>query len=163
MLLVVTTTLNTFSLMVITWNNLNHVLMKKLKDGAFVRHIPGIYNATWTDMFIESTYMRLGYGPGRVEPMVTWALSFAICGEFTHDVTKMNNGQREVSIQNDNDDRCIIRSTLTMCINPLNDASHPDGTLVKIKWQHSKVDGQPYFMIICPWLLSQRIQGKDES
>ena len=55
----------------------------------------------------------------------------------------MNNGQQEViqthhkeesqaRIQNDNDDRCIIRSTLTMCINPLNDTSHPDGALLNI-------------------------------
>ena len=31
-----------------------------------------------------------------------------------------------------NDDRCIIRSTLTMCIDPLNDASHPGGALINI-------------------------------
>ena len=48
----------------------------------------------------------------------------------------MNNGQREVihtnhkgeskaRIQNDNDDRCIIRSIPTMCTDLLNDASHP--------------------------------------
>ena len=37
--------------------------MKKLQGGAFVRYIPGLYIATWTDMFIESTYMRLGHGP----------------------------------------------------------------------------------------------------
>ena len=40
---------------------------EKTKDGA-IRHIPGTYNATWTAMFIESTYMRLGHGPGRLEP-----------------------------------------------------------------------------------------------
>ena len=55
----------------------------------------------------------------------------------------MNNVQREVihthhkgesqaRIQNDNDDRCIIRSTLIICINPLNDALHPDGALINI-------------------------------
>ena len=55
----------------------------------------------------------------------------------------MNDGQRVVihthhkeesqaRIQNDNDDRCIIRSTLTMCIDPLNNASHPDDALLNI-------------------------------
>ena len=55
----------------------------------------------------------------------------------------MNNGQREVihthhndesqaRIQNDNDDRCIIRSTLTMCIDTLNDVSYPDDALINI-------------------------------
>ena len=36
---------------------------KKLQHGTFVRHIPSIYNATGTDMFIETTYIRLGHGP----------------------------------------------------------------------------------------------------
>ena len=60
--------------------------------------------------------------------MVEWA--FASYGELTHDVTKMNNGQREVihthhneesqaRIQNDNNDRWSLAA---MCINPLNDA-----------------------------------------
>ena len=39
---------------------LDPVLMKKLQYGAFVRHITGSYNSTWKDMFIETTYMRLG-------------------------------------------------------------------------------------------------------
>ena len=30
-------------------------MMKKLQYGAFVRHIPGIYNSTWKDMFIETS------------------------------------------------------------------------------------------------------------
>ena len=38
---------------------LDPVMMKTLQYGAFVCHIPGIYNSTWTDMFIETTYMRL--------------------------------------------------------------------------------------------------------
>ena len=37
-------------------------VMKKRKHGAFVRNIPGIYNSTWTDMFIETTYMRMWHG-----------------------------------------------------------------------------------------------------
>ena len=36
---------------------LNYVLMKKLQNGAFV----AIF--IWTDMFIESTYIRLGHCP----------------------------------------------------------------------------------------------------
>ena len=40
--------------------------------------------------------------------------------------------ESQAQIQNDNDDRYIIRSNLAMCINQLNDASHPDGALIKI-------------------------------
>ena len=34
---------------------LDPVMMKKLQYGAFVGHITGICNSTWTDMFIETT------------------------------------------------------------------------------------------------------------
>ena len=50
---------------------LNPEMMNKLQQGAFVRHIPGIYNSTWTDMFIETTYMRLGHGPAGTTGMAT--------------------------------------------------------------------------------------------
>ena len=101
-------------------------------------------------MCIAVHNMRLGHGPaGAVglatdwNQIATWAPSFATCGELAHDVTKTNDGKREVihthykeesqaRIQNYNDDRCIIRSTLTMCVDPLNDASHPDGALINI-------------------------------
>ena len=66
---------------------LDPVTMKKLQYGAFLRHIPGIYNSTWTDMFIETTYMRLGHGPSGAigvatdyHQMAKWALSFALNG-----------------------------------------------------------------------------------
>ncbi len=125
-------------------------LMKKLQNGAFVRHIPGIYNSTWTDMFIETTYMWLGHGPAGViglatnwKQMVTWALSFATCGELSRDTRAMSNERQEAvhthhkeetraSIETYQEDRLSICRTLTMCIDPLDDASHPDGALMNI-------------------------------
>ena len=50
---------------------LNPEMMKKLQQGAFVHHIPGIYNSTWTDMFIETTYMQLGHGPAETTEVAT--------------------------------------------------------------------------------------------
>ena len=87
--------------------------------------------------------MRLGLGPAGAlglatdwNQMVTWALSFATCGELAYDATKtnnMNNGQRGViHTKKKNDDRCIIRSTPTMCIDTLSHASHHDGALITI-------------------------------
>ena len=65
-------------------------LEKVLREDFFMRHIPGVYNATWTDMFIESTYMRLGHGPAGAVGLSTnydqkkkWALSFSLCGEVS--------------------------------------------------------------------------------
>ena len=59
----------------------NPEMMKKLQQGAFVRHIPGIYNSTWTDMLVKTTCMRPGHGPAGT--MVKWALSFALTGEVS--------------------------------------------------------------------------------
>ena len=50
---------------------LNPEMMMKLQQCALVRHIPRIYNSTWTDMFIETTYMRLGHGPAGTTGVAT--------------------------------------------------------------------------------------------
>ena len=124
--------------------------MKKLQHGAFVRHIPGIYNATWTDMFIETTYMRLGHGPAgavgvatNYNQMVKWALSFALSGEVSQNVRAMSNTEQDAlqnhhkeeadgRIKADRADRLSLRNTLDVRINPLHDVCHPDGALTNI-------------------------------
>ena len=105
---------------------LDPVMMKKLQYGAFVCHIPGIYNSTWTDMFIETTYIRLWHGQtGEIglatdyHHMAKWALSFALRGGIT-----------------DQGDRQRLCDTLDVCIDPLNYASHPDGALMNIVTGH---------------------------
>jgi hypothetical protein len=81
--------------------HLNPEMMKKLQEGTFVRNIPGIYNSTWTDMFIEITYMRLSHGPAGTtgvgtdyHQMVKWALSFALSGEVSQHVLAMSNNEQ---------------------------------------------------------------------
>ena len=68
---------------------LDPAMMKKRKHGAFVRNIPGIYNSTWTDMFIETTYMRMWHGhTGAIgvatdyHQMAKWARCIAECSIF---------------------------------------------------------------------------------
>ena len=125
---------------------LNPEMMKKLKHGAFVRHIPGIYNATWTDMFIGTTYMRLGHGPaGAVgvatdyQQMVKWALS----GEVSQNVRAMSNATENTfhthhkedangRIKARQEDHLSLRNTLDVFINPFDNESHPDGALINI-------------------------------
>jgi len=132
---------------------LNPEMLKKIQEGAFVRHIPGIYNSTWTDMFIETTYMRLGHGPAWTtgiatdcHQMVKWALSFALTGEVAQHVLAMNNNEQhtlhrlhthhkeetEGRIRVDKADHLSIRNTLDVCIDPLDDKSHPNGALMNI-------------------------------
>ena len=38
---------------------LDPVMLKTFQYGLFVRRTPDIYNSTWMDIFIETTYMRL--------------------------------------------------------------------------------------------------------
>ena len=125
-------------------------IMQKLQHGAFVRHIPGIYNSTWTDMLIETTYMRMGHGPAGAigvatdyNQMMKWALSFALCGELSQSVTAMTNNRQNVvhthhkeetesRTKADRADRQSLRDTLEVCIHPLDDISHPNGALINV-------------------------------
>lgn len=124
-------------------------IVKKLQLGAFVRHIPGLYNSPWTDMFIETTYMRLGHGPAGAVGVATvygqrvkWALSFALSGELSHSVRVMSNTEQdthhirhkeeaECRIKADQTDRQSLDNTLDVCINT-SDVSHPYGALMNI-------------------------------
>ena len=125
---------------------LNPEMMEKLQHGAFARHIPGIYNATWTGMFIGTTYTRLGHGPaGAVgvttdyQQMVKWALS----GEVSQNVRAMSNATENTShthhkedangrIKARQEDHLSLRNTLDVSINPFDNESHPDGALINI-------------------------------
>ena len=56
-----------------------------MKGEHVTRHTPGNWNAIWTDMMIETTFMRYGKGPNgsigitlKPESLKTWALSLHI-------------------------------------------------------------------------------------
>ena len=107
-------------------------MMKKRKHGAFVRNIPGIYNSTWTDMFIEKTYMRMWHGhTGAIgvatdyHQMAKWAHSFALSGDLSQSVRSFSNAEQdshhtrhkeeaEGRIKTDQADR--MRDKLDVCI-----------------------------------------------
>jgi len=53
-----------------------------LKGKHVMRHMNGLWNGIWSDMFIESTFMRYGHGKAGIvgitlkpETLKTWALS----------------------------------------------------------------------------------------
>ena len=107
-------------------------MMNKLQYGAFVRNIPGIYNSTWTDMFIETTCMRMWHGhTGAIgvaadyHQMAKWALSFDLSGEVSQGVRSFSNAEQdshhtrhkeevEGRIKTDQPDR--MRDKLDVCI-----------------------------------------------
>ena len=62
----------------------------KLHNRAFVYHNAGVFNSNYTDMSIETTYIRLWHGSDGAlgvttyyNLMVTWAHSFDIIGEMS--------------------------------------------------------------------------------
>ena len=42
------------------------ILTHFLKGEHVMSHMPGIWNAIWSDMYIESTFMRYGHGPNDI-------------------------------------------------------------------------------------------------
>jgi hypothetical protein len=44
----------------------DEVLRKFLRGDHVMRHNPGLWNGIWSDMYIETTFMRYGHGPGGI-------------------------------------------------------------------------------------------------
>ena len=122
-------------------------MMKKLQHGAFVRHIPGIYKSTLTDMFIETVYMRLGLGPIGARWMATdyyqmakWTLG----GVVSQSVRSLSNTELDSQHTRHKEEAEVRitdqavrqsqsqRDTFGVCSDPMDYASHPDGELMNI-------------------------------
>jgi len=72
------------------------LLEKFLKGQHVQRHQAGIWNGIWTDMMIESTFMRYGHGPGGIVGITLnqlavqrWALSLHTCSRLMKDVAEL--------------------------------------------------------------------------
>ena len=66
---------------------------------------PDLCNAIWSDIYIESTFMRYGHSPGgiigiTVKPstLKRWALSLHLCSQIVRDVSEMKDESRKVSV-----------------------------------------------------------------
>ncbi len=120
------------------------VLAQFMKGEHVLRHIPGIWNGLWSDMFIETTFMRFGKGKQGIlgitlkpEALKTWALSLHVCGTIASDMASLRDRddtsqefhkeEGTARIKNDAEDRKGIRNKLSQCINPLDPTQHPDG------------------------------------
>ena len=120
------------------------VLKDFLQGQHVMRHQPGLWNAIWSDMYIESTFMRYGHSPGGIigitlkpSTLKRWALSLHLCSQIVKDVSEMKDESRKVSVtvhkkemparkQSDAADREKLRERLTTCIDPLNPDDHPN-------------------------------------
>ena len=76
----------------------SEVLTAFLKGHHVMRHVAGVWNAIWSDMFIESTFMRYGHGPGGIvgitlqqSALKRWAYSLHSCSQLTKDVADLKD------------------------------------------------------------------------
>ena len=115
-----------------------------------MRHQSGIWNGLWSDLFIESTFMRYGHSPGglvgiTLQPSTVrrWALSLHLCAQLRRDVMSLSDpGKQTVvtshkeegnsRILSDAADREKIKNKLTSCTDPLNPENHKSDSLVNI-------------------------------
>lgn len=121
-------------------------VMKNFLNGDHVmRHRPGLWNGIWSDMWIETTFMRFGHGLNGIigitlkpETLKTWALSLHICTQLEEDLlnisqeecqqkAKQHKHKEEMKarIGKDNKDREGLRHQLQNYIDPLKPESHP--------------------------------------
>ena len=63
-----------------------------------MRHNPGVWNGIWSDMFIETTFMRYGKGPGglvgetlKPSTIKRWALSLYTTSRVESDIDEMRH------------------------------------------------------------------------
>ena len=69
------------------------VLEKFMKGEHVMRHQSGYWNAIWSDMFIETTFLRYGKGPGGIvgitlngRSVKKWANGLHICTQIIRNV-----------------------------------------------------------------------------
>ena len=121
------------------------VLEEFLKGNHVMRHTPGIWNAIWSDMYIESTFMRYGHGPGGIvgitlqpSALKRWAYSLHICTQLTKDVADLQDEsttqhhvkthKEEMPARKASDaiDRQRLEEKLAMIIHPLENKESQD-------------------------------------
>jgi len=74
-------------------------LSKFMKREHVMHHFPGLWNGIWSDMFIETTFMHYGHGPGGIigitlkpETLKTWTLGLHICCRLEQDIAEIVGG-----------------------------------------------------------------------
>ena len=70
-----------------------------------MRHQSGIWNGLWSDLFIESTFMRYGHSTGglvgiTLQPSTVkrWALSLHLCAQLRKDVMSLSDPDEQTTV-----------------------------------------------------------------
>ena len=66
-----------------------------------MHHNAGLFNGIWSDMAIETTFMRYGHGQSEIigiplnpESLKTWAYSLHTCHGISDDLNEMRDNER---------------------------------------------------------------------
>lgn len=117
-----------------------------MKGEHTMHHNPGLFNGIWSDMAIETTYMRYGHGQGgiigitlRPETLKTWAYSLHACNTVVSNLDQMRTQKQhrpasqthhkeetEARVKTDAKDRKNLRDKLEVCIDPLHSENYKD-------------------------------------
>ena len=142
-----------------------------------MKHQAGIWNGMWSDMFIETTFVRYGHGPGGLVDITwnqtaikRWALSLNTCQKIVKDLTDLKNvdvhtiqitikhkEESDTRKNSDDVDRTKIREKLSTCIDPLRPDEHQDGimNIIAVMVHQNQVDiyevitGAPWYSGSC--------------
>ncbi len=116
-----------------------------LKGQHTMHHKAGLFNGIWSDMVIETTYMRFGHGQSGIigltlkpETLKTWAYSLHTCNNVTeglnalreHEQSSTSSQHKEemkARIGSDGKDRQLVREKLELCIDPIYSEQYPNG------------------------------------
>ena len=130
------------------------VLSHFTKGEHVMHHSAGSWSGIWSDMMIETTYIRYGHAPGGIvgialkpETLKVWALSLHACSWLESDLDDMtdedteskvvttHNEDAKARIAEDKRDRDGIRQKIDTCSNPLDSAAHPSGIVNVVSGQ----------------------------
>ncbi|KAJ8351728.1 hypothetical protein SKAU_G00232040 [Synaphobranchus kaupii] len=129
-----------------------HVQSHFLQGQHVTRNIRGIWNGLWSDLFIESTFMRYGHSAGGIigitlkpEALKIWAVSRHICCKIESDMKEMEEEETNTTevhfyhkeeakarVIADVKDRAGLRQKLDTCLHPLDPNEHPVESIVNI-------------------------------
>ena len=130
--------------------HLHPTLLKRFMAGEHVmHHTDGLWNGIWSDLFIESTYMRYGHGPSGIigstlseTTLAVWALSHNTMGQMSNDVAELcthqdhvvmrHKEERPIRITDDSRDMHVIREAIASCIDVFDVGKHPENAVLDI-------------------------------
>ena len=110
-----------------------------------MHHTSGLFNGIWTDMNIETTFMRYGHGRRGIvgitlkqETLNTWTYSLHTCNVIVNDLNKMRDRECSPSqtyhkeempgrIKSDAQDRKALREKIELSMYTLDPEQHQDG------------------------------------